>query len=99
MSLEDQHKLLTLLLEYEELFDGTLGNFVTSPVSLDVKLGKKSAYARPYTVPKVHKDVFKKELDKLVELRVLALDNELPWVRPAFIILKKNGTVHFLMDL
>ena len=38
LSLKDQHKLLTLLLEYEELFDGTLGEFLTSPVSLDIML-------------------------------------------------------------
>ena len=99
MSLEDQHNLLTLLLEYEDLFDGMLGDFKTSPVSLDIKPGKKPAYARPYAVPKVHKDIFKKELNRLVELGVLAPDNKLPWASLAFIILKKNRMVCFLTDL
>ena len=32
-SLQDQNKLLELLIEFEELFDGTLGNWNTKPVS------------------------------------------------------------------
>ena len=34
LSSQQQHKLLTLLTKYEELFDGTLGDFDTDPVSL-----------------------------------------------------------------
>ena len=58
LSNEDQQKLLKLLLEYEGLFDGTLGDFKTDPISLDVKPGKKLAYTLPYLVPKVHETIF-----------------------------------------
>ena len=33
LSLQDQNKLLELLTEYEELFEGTLGDWNTEPVS------------------------------------------------------------------
>ena len=99
MSNEDQQKLLQLLLEYEGLFDGTLGDFKTDPISLDIKPGEKLAYTLPYSVPKVHEIVFKKELEQLVKLGVLEKDNDSPWASPAFIIPKKNGMVWFLTDL
>ena len=99
LSTEDQHKLLKLLLEYEGLFDSTLGDFKTDPISLDIKPGKKLAYTLPYLVPKVHKTIFKKELDQLVKLGVLEKDNDSPWASPAFIISKKNGMVRFLINL
>ena len=35
LSLQDQNKLLELLTEYEELFDGTLGDWNTKPVSFE----------------------------------------------------------------
>ena len=42
----DQSKLLQLLTKYEELFDGTLGDFDTDPVKLNLQLG-----AKPYHLP------------------------------------------------
>eukprot|EP00804_Cyclotella_cryptica_P028771 CCRYP_018716-RA/>CCRYP_018716-RA protein AED:0.36 eAED:1.00 QI:0/-1/0/1/-1/1/1/0/123 len=39
LSLQDQNKLLELLTEYEELFDGTLGDWKTDHVSLQLKEG------------------------------------------------------------
>ncbi len=41
LSLPDQNKLLELLTEYEELFDGTLGDWNTEPVSFELKEGTK----------------------------------------------------------
>jgi hypothetical protein len=42
LSLEDQNKLLELLKEFEELFDGTLGDWNTTPVSFEIKEGTTS---------------------------------------------------------
>ena len=39
LSLQDQNKLLESLTEYEELFDGTLGDWNTEPVSFELKEG------------------------------------------------------------
>ena len=35
LSLQDQNKLLELFTEYEEIFDGTLGDWNTKPVSFE----------------------------------------------------------------
>jgi hypothetical protein len=41
LSLQDKNKLLELLKEFEELFDGTLGDWKTEPVSSELKDGAK----------------------------------------------------------
>jgi hypothetical protein len=55
--------LLELLIEFEELFDGTLGDWNTKPVSFDSKKGTKPYHSRPFQVPRVHKDTIVKELN------------------------------------
>ena len=48
---DQQEQLLTLLQKYEELFDGTLGEWKTTPVSLELKEGAKPYNIRqPYPV-------------------------------------------------
>jgi hypothetical protein len=47
--------LLTLLLKYKELFDGTLGDWKLPPVSIELKDGAKPYHGRPYPIPKVNK--------------------------------------------
>ena len=53
---------------------------------------------RYYPMPRIHKDTFRKELARLVNLGVLVevLDNE--WGSPTFIIAKKQGTVRLVSD-
>jgi hypothetical protein len=51
LSLQDQNKLLELLIEFEELFDGTLGDWKTEPISFELKEGAKQYHGRPYPVP------------------------------------------------
>ena len=71
LSLPDQNKLLDLLTKYELLFDGTLGDWNTEPVSFDLKDGAKPHHGRAYPVPYAHKETLKKELNRLCELRAL----------------------------
>jgi hypothetical protein len=52
LSLQDQNKLLELLIEFEELFDGILGDWNTKPVSFELKKGTKPYHGRPFPVPK-----------------------------------------------
>jgi hypothetical protein len=47
---------------YEELFNGTLGDWKTQPVSFELKEGARPYHGRPYPVPKVHKQTTKKNL-------------------------------------
>ena len=68
LSLHNQNKLRELLTEHEELFDGTLGDWKTKPVSFELKEGTKPFHGRPFPVPRVHKEKIIKELHRLCEL-------------------------------
>ena len=68
LSLHKKNKLLELLKEFEELFDGTLGDWKTELVSFELKEGAKPYHGRPYPVPKLHKETTIKELKRLCEL-------------------------------
>jgi hypothetical protein len=62
----DQHKkLLQLLKKYKSLFDGTLGDWKTKPVSFQLKEGVSPYHGRAFPVPKIHKDTLIKEVDRL----------------------------------
>ena len=67
-----QVQLLSVLREFEELFDGTLGDFDTDPVSLRLNKDAKPYHGRPYPIPHSQLAVFKKEVERLCELGVLA---------------------------
>ena len=60
LSLDERQSLLDLLKDFEDLFDGTLGDWKTEPVSFELKEGAKPYHGRPYPVPKVHKETIKK---------------------------------------
>ena len=55
-----KHKLLRLLLDYEEHFDRTLGDFQTDPVKFNLQSGAKPYHGRPYPIPHSQLRQFKK---------------------------------------
>ena len=55
----ERHRLLQILKKFEDLFDGTLGKWNTTPVYLELKDDAKPVCSRPYPVIKVHKTMFK----------------------------------------
>jgi hypothetical protein len=75
LSLHNKSKLLELLKEFEELFDGTLGDWKTEPVSFELKEGATPYHDRPYPVPKMQKATTIKELNRLYELGILELQS------------------------
>ena len=91
-----QKQLLSLLLDFEELFDGTLGDWKTKPVGFKLKEGSTPYHGRPYPVPQIHLETLKKEVKRLVNLGVLIKQPESEWASPTFIIPKKQGTVRFV---
>ena len=97
LSLPDQNKLLELLTKYEDLFDGTLGDWDTEPVSFELKEGAKPYHGRAYPVPHAHKETLKKELNRLCELGVLEWQPESEWASPSFIVPKKTKLCIFLV--
>jgi hypothetical protein len=98
LSANQQKKLLQLLKKYESLFDGTLGDWKTKPVSFQLKEGVSPYHGRAFPVPKVHKDTIIKEVERLCQLRVLERQPASEWALPSFIIPKKAKTVCFLSD-
>jgi len=95
----ERQALLDLLTEYEDLFDGTLGDFDTEPVNLELKPDAQPVHSRPFPVPRVHEETLKKEVKRLCEIGVLKESSNSEWASPSFIIPKKNGTVRFIADL
>ena len=93
LSDDQRHKLLELLETYEELFDGTLGDFQTEPVSFELKEGAKPWHGRAYPVPHIHLQTLKKEVERLCKIGVLEWQPASEWASPTFIIAKKQGTV------
>jgi hypothetical protein len=51
LSANQQRKLLQLLKKYELLFDGTLGDWKTKPVSFQLKEGVSPGHGRAFPVP------------------------------------------------
>jgi hypothetical protein len=60
--------LLSLLLGYELLFDGTLGDWNRPPVSVELKDGAKPYHGRPYPIPQIHNAALMKEIGRLVNI-------------------------------
>jgi hypothetical protein len=56
-----------LLLEYESLFDGTLGDWNRPPVSIELKEGATPYHGRSYPIPQIHKATLMKEINRLVD--------------------------------
>ncbi len=71
LSANQQKKLLQLLKKYKTLFDGTLGDWKTKPVSFQSKEGVSPDHGRAFPVPKIHQDTITKEVERLCELGVL----------------------------
>ena len=63
---EERTQLLSILDEFYDLFDGTLGDWATEPVKLELKPDSKLFNSRYYPVPRINKETFKKELKHLV---------------------------------
>ena len=90
LTADQQKKLLQLLTKYEPLFDGTLGDWKTKPVSFQSKEGVSPYHGRAFPVPKVHKETIKKEVERLCQLGVLERQPASEWALPSFIIPKKR---------
>jgi hypothetical protein len=89
----NQQKKLLQLKKYELLFDGTLGDWKTKPVSFQLKEGVSPYHDRAFPVPKIHKDTIMKEVERLCKLGVSEWQPASEWASPSFIIPKKDRTV------
>ena len=71
LTASNREKLLSVLLKFESLFDGTLGDWKLPPVSFELKEGMKPYHGRPYPIPHKHKAVLMKEIKQLCNIGVL----------------------------
>ncbi len=90
--------LLALLLKFEELFNGMLGDWKLPHVSFELKEGAKPYHGRPYPISKIHKATLVKEIDCLILIGVLKWQPLSKWALPSFIIPKKDYTVRKISD-
>jgi hypothetical protein len=81
------------------MFNGTLGVYPHKKVHVDIDPNAKPVHSRPYSVPQIHLKTFKKELNHLVKIGVLAAQQESEWASPSFIIPKKEGRVRWISNL
>jgi hypothetical protein len=98
LSAKQQKKLLRLLKKYESLFESTLGDWKTKPVSFQLKKGVSPYHGQAFPLPKIHKDTITKEVERLCKLGVLERQPASEWAFPLFIIPKKNRTRCFLIN-
>jgi hypothetical protein len=81
------------------MFDGTLGVYPHKKVHIDIGPNAKLVHSRPCPVPQIHLNTFKKELNHLVRIGVLAAQQESEWASSSFIIPKKDGRVCWISNL
>jgi hypothetical protein len=82
-----------------KMFDGALGVYPHKKVHIDIDPNAKPVHSRPYPVPQIQLKTFKKELNHLVRIGVIASQQESEWVSPSFIIPKKYSRVCWISDL
>ena len=99
LNMHQKADLLQVLEDNQQMFDGTLGVYPHKKFHIDIDENAKPVHARPYPVPRVHLQTFKKELDHLVKIGVLAPQGESEWASPTFITPKKDGRVRWVSDL
>ena len=58
-----REKPLSLLLKYEPLFDGTLGDWNRSSALIELKEGAKPYHGRPYPIAQIHKATLMTEIN------------------------------------
>ena len=68
---QQREELTELLHEFPALFNGQLKHYPQSKVHLQLKPDAKPFQCRPYQVPFAHRELFKGELDRLVQQGVL----------------------------
>ncbi len=98
LKVSDREKLLSVLLKFEWLFNGTLGDWNLLPVSFELKEGMKPYHGRPNPIPHKHKVILMKEIKRLCNIGVLVWRPSSRWALPTFIIPKKDSTVHTISD-
>ena len=65
--------------KFEKLFDGTLGVYPHRKVHIELLSDAVAKHVRPYAVPQVHLEAFRKKLLRLCKLNVLEPIGKSKW--------------------
>jgi hypothetical protein len=96
----ERQGLIKVLEKYDTLFDGTMGLYPHEKVHLDLEPDSVPVHVKPYSVPLIQEDAFKKELQHSLDIGVSQRCGPTEWASPAFIIPKKDaGRVRWISDL
>ena len=96
---EQRKKLYALLLQYENVFDGTLGKWNGPAYNIHLKDNALPYHGKPYKIPKIFEDRLKIEVERLCKIGVLKKVNHSQWAAPCFKIPKKDDTIRFCLTL
>jgi transposase InsO family protein len=99
LTAEQKEDLRTLFNKHYKLFDGKLRTYTDAKMDIELQPHAVPVYRRPYSVPRVHMELFRKELNRLVEIGVLERCGPSEWGLPTFIIPKKDGKVRWVSDM
>ena len=96
---EDQKKTIGIMLDdFNPMFNQVLGAYPHAQADLLLKKNAEPIHCRPFSVADKNRELFKKELNKLVGLDVLEPVLNSPWAFPTFLIPKKDNTARFVSD-
>ena len=70
LNYEERTLLRSLLEDFRDLIDVTLGDWATDTVNLELNIYYIPFNSRYYPVPRINKETFRKELKSLVEIGV-----------------------------
>jgi hypothetical protein len=90
--LSDKQKqdLKILFEDFTRLFDGTLGVYPHKKLHIDFIPGAKPKHRGPYVIPRIHLAAVKKELDRLVHLKVLSPQGASKWDSPTLSLQRRT---------
>ena len=71
MNAKERTQLLRLFEYFEDFFDGTLGDWYTELIELELKPGSKPFNSKYFLFPEINKETFRKELKRLVKIVML----------------------------
>ena len=80
------------------LFDGGLGHYKDELIHLEIDPKAPTLTVRAYPVPHSKLKVFKRELDRLVEIDVLEETEQSEWIAGTFIVSKKDSRVRWISN-
>jgi hypothetical protein len=95
LSKDKQQQLKALLTQYQDLINGTLGQWKGNLYEIQLKPGAQPYHAKAFPVPRVHLETLKNEVKHLCKIGVLKKVNCSEWAAPMFLVPKPDQMVAF----